>query len=180
MYLESENIKLRAIEPEDLDMLYKWENDTSLWIHGNNLSPYSKLTLRQYIADSQKNDIYQSKQLRLMIDIKDSEKRNLSIGTIDLYDFDIRNSRMGVGILVDEKYRGKNYATETIQLIKEYCFKFLHIHQLYAYIRVENKISIQLFEKAGFIKNGMLKDWILIENKYQDVLIYQCLNNSNE
>ena len=33
-------IRLRALEIEDLDMLYLWENDTSLWHYGNNIAPF--------------------------------------------------------------------------------------------------------------------------------------------
>ena len=175
-YLENKKIKLRALEPEDLDLLYKWENDTGLWIHGNNLSPYSKLTLRQYITDSQSQDIYQSKQLRLMIINKSDDQ---TIGTIDLYDFDIRNSKIGIGILIHEKARNKSFATMTIELIKNYVFSFLNIHQIYAYVSCKNEASIKLFNKVGFKDYGLLKDWIYVSNKeYQDVYIYQLINKN--
>lgn len=70
MLLENHQIKLRAVEPEDLDLLYSWENETTLWIHGNTLAPYSKLVLRQYINDALEMDIYQSKQLRLIFHLQ--------------------------------------------------------------------------------------------------------------
>lgn len=172
--LENKHIKIRAIEPEDLDILYSWENNTDLWIHGNSLSPYSKLTLRQYISDAQTSDIYQAKQLRLMIDLKEN---STTIGTIDLYDFDIRNKRAGIGILIDEPYRQNEYASETLDILKEYAFSFLDIHQLYAYISAGNIASIKLFERNGFEKSGTLKDWIFDNNTYRDVFIYQIINN---
>jgi len=174
MILENEILKLRAVEPEDLDILYAWENNTGLWIHGNTLSPYSKLALRQYIEDAQKMDIYQCKQLRLMIIQKEDES---IAGAIDLYDFDVRNLRAGVGILIDEKYRNRQYAYQSLEIIKEYCFGFLHMHQLYAYILINNDISTKLFEKAGFTKSGILTDWVYPDKQYSDVYIYQLINN---
>lgn len=171
--LSNNTILLRALEPEDLEVLYKWENDTRLWIHGNSLSPYSKLTLRQYITDTQTTDIYQAKQLRLIISLIST---NETIGTIDIYDFDIRNSRAGIGILIDEEKRNNNYALESLSIIKDYAFSFLRLHQLYAYIAVNNEASIKLFEKAGFEKSGILKDWICDNSTYQDVFIYQIIN----
>lgn len=173
-FLENENIMLRALEPEDLEILYLWENDTQLWIHGNTLSPYSKLALREYISETQNQDIYQAKQLRLMIVNKED---NTVAGTIDLYDFDPHNSKIGIGILVDQKYRQKNIATQTLKIIEEYVFIFLQIKQLYAYISIENIKSIATFEKCGYKKSGTLKNWICNNSIYKDVYIYQLLNN---
>ena len=175
MFLENDKLKLRALEPEDLKVLYEWENDSRLWIHGNTLNPYSKQTLRQYITDSLSQDIYQNKQLRLMIDMKTDNK---TIGTVDLYDFDVRNLKAGIGILIDEDYRKQNIASNTLELIKSYAFSFLHMHQLYAFISVDNEPSIKLFEKAGFGKSGTLKEWICFDNKYKAVHIYQIINTT--
>ncbi|NDW09339.1 GNAT family N-acetyltransferase [Dysgonomonas sp. 520] len=172
MYLENSILKLRAVEPEDLDVLYSWENISSLWKHGNTLAPYSKLSLRQYINDSLSMDIFQSRQLRLMVVLKNS---GVAIGTVDLYDFDPHNERAGIGILVDENHRGQKYASEILQIIQDYAFNFLHLHQLYAHIGTNNEISINLFSKAGYKEAGRLKDWVSTDKKteYEDVLVMQ-------
>lgn len=175
MFLENDRLKLRALEPEDLDILYRWENDTNLWIHGNTISPYSKLALRHYINDTQLHDIYGAKQLRLIV--MELSNNNI-VGTIDLYDFDHHNSRAGIGILIDEKYREKNYATETLNIVQKYCFNFLGLKQLYAYISVDNLSSINLFKKAGYTKSGTLYSWIQSLHEFKDVYIYQLLNPS--
>lgn len=172
MLLENDNIKLRALEPEDLDILYKWENDTRLWIHGNTLTPYSKLALRQYISDSQQQDIYQTKQVRFMVDIKPS---NVTIGTVDVYDFDFHSKKAGIGILIDDAYRGRNYATQTLDLIREYTSSFLQMKQLYAYIATDNLYSIRLFEKNGYNQSGILINWICANSVYKNVFIYQLI-----
>ena len=170
MYLENKDLKLRALEPEDLENLYKWENNTNLWIYGNTLTPYSKLALRNYISDTQQQDIYEAKQLRLMIEIKSS---NTVIGTVDLYEFDFHHSRAGIGILIDENYRNCNYASQTLEIIREYVFYFLKINQIFAYIAVDNLQSIRLFEKSGYTRSGELLDWIRDDSQYKNVYIYQ-------
>ena len=174
IFLENDNLRLRALEPEDLDILYRWENNTQLWLHGNTLSPYSKLALREYISETQNQDIYQAKQLRLMIITKKEDK---VVGTVDLYDFDPHNNKVGIGILIDEKYQGKSYATQTLKIIEEYVFLFLRINQLYAYIAVDNTKSILTFEKSGYKISGTLNDWICCNSIYKNVNIYQLLNN---
>lgn len=172
--LENKLIRLRALEADDLEDLYRWENMTDLWIHGNATSPYSKIALRQYINESQLYDIYQNKQLRLMVE---TSKEHITIGTVDMYDFDMRNKRAGVGILIDEKYRNRQYAQQSLQLLEEYAFSFLSLHQLYAYISVRNAISLKLFENAGYAKAGEIKDWIMTENgNYENIMILQLIN----
>lgn len=174
MILKNTQIALRAVEPEDLDILYKWENSTALWVHGNTLAPYSKLVLRQYINDALEMDIYQSRQLRLMINLLEE---GFTIGTLDLYDIDAHNRRAGIGILIDENYRQKHYATQALELMEEYAFKFLYLHQLYAYISITNEKSINLFEKAGYRKVGVLKDWVQRGESFEDVQLMQILND---
>ncbi|NDV67519.1 GNAT family N-acetyltransferase [Dysgonomonas sp. 25] len=174
MLLSNSYIKLRALEPDDLDMLYQWENTSAHWLHGNTLAPYSRFALKKYITETQLTDIYESKQLRLMIELTDNNL-NITIGIIDLYDLDVRNNRAGVGILIDEKYRNRGYATQSLDLIKDYAFNFLGLYQLYAFISVKNKYSLQLFENAGYKHAGILKNWILKNDIYEDVQILQLL-----
>lgn len=174
MILNNSQIKLRAVEPEDLDILYKWENVTALWIHGNTLAPYSKLVLRQYINDSLEMDIFQSKQLRLMICLAED---GTTIGTVDLYDIDAYHRRAGIGILIDEEYRQKRYASLALELMAEYAFNFLYLHQLYAYISASNTKSINLFKKLEYNQVGVLKDWIQRTDTFEDVHLFQLLNN---
>ncbi|MBK5721964.1 GNAT family N-acetyltransferase [Dysgonomonas sp. Marseille-P4677] len=174
MLLGNNTITLRAVEPEDLDILYSWENETTLWIHGNTLAPYSKLVLRQYINDALEMDIYQSKQLRLMIAQENQKK---TVGTVDLYDIDAHNRRAGIGILIDQDYRQQGIASQALTLIKEYAFDFLYLHQLYAYISVSNLNSIKLFEKSGYKEVGILKDWLQRGDRFEDVHLLQLTNN---
>lgn len=177
MILKNSSLSLRAVEPEDLELLYKWENLTDLWIHGSTLAPYSKLVLRQYINDTIEMDIYQSKQLRLMIDlvVKDED---VTIGTIDLYDIDAFNRRAGIGVLIDEKYRKNQYATQALELMAQYAFNFLRLHQLYAYISLSNTKSISLFEKANFKHVGILKEWVQRGERFDDVQLCQLINKN--
>lgn len=177
MLLQNEKILLRAVEPEDLEYLYKWENDTRLWIHGNTLAPYSRFTLQQYIEEAQQYDIFQSNQLRMIVCLKDSAA---IVGAVDIYDVDAHSRRAAVGVVIDEEYRQQGLAQQTLDLLQEYSFRFLNLHQLYAYISVENERSIELFEKAGYQKAGVLKDWIYSLDGHEDVVLVQLINDNNE
>lgn len=171
--LTGEKIKLRALEPTDLDILYRWENDTSVWLVSGTMTPFSKLVLKQYIVDAYQ-DIYTAKQLRLMIELL-QEKR--PVGCIDLFDFDPKNKRAGIGVLIgDTKARSNGYASEALSLLIQYAFKVLDLHQLYANILITNEQSLQLFQKHRFQKIGIKKDWILSEDKWIDECTLQLIN----
>ncbi len=168
--LENESIRLRALEPEDLEFLYKWENDTSLWEYGNTLTPFSKFVLRQYLENATL-DIFEAKQIRMIIEDKDTKK---PVGTIDLYDFEPFHNRAGIGILIDEDFQRKGYASQALVQMKEYAFQFLKMDQLYAYIPMLNIPSVHLFRKCGFEESGLLRKWNKTTEGSGDVFVYQC------
>lgn len=168
--LIGENIALRALEPSDLDLLYDWENDSSIWKVSQTITPFSRHVLSKYL-DNANQDIFTSKQLRLMI-----KKKNLSIGTIELFDYDPVNSRAGVGIwIAEESEREKGYAKEALRLIIEYSFKHLKLNQLYCNISSTNKISINLFSSLDFMLVGVKKKWNKTEDGWEDELFFQLL-----
>lgn len=167
MTFEGDSIKLRPVEPSDVDLLYRWENDTSLWCESATASPLSKYHLQQYIETS--GDIYALRQLRMMMERKED---NESVGCIDLFDFEPRYGRAEVGILTDRKYQRNGYATEALALLEVYAFNYLSLHQLYAYVSERNAHSIQLFGNAGFKQVAKLKDWCRDET-WSDCFLYQ-------
>ena len=169
MLLENEIIKLRALEPEDLDRLYAWENNSQLWSVGNTRNPYSKFMLKQYISQSDR-DIYESKQLRLMMVAKATGE---TVGTVDLFDFDIHHSRIALGLFVDEAFQGNGYAKASLRLIEEYIFDYLKINQLYCHIAESNTASRHMFEQENFEKTGLLKDWIKTMNGFENIVLFQ-------
>jgi diamine N-acetyltransferase len=172
--MKNEYVRLRALEPEDLDLVYKWENDSSLWTIGNTVAPYSRYALEEYIAES-RLDLYALKQLRMMIEERRSDK---AVGMVDLFDLDMRNLRAGTGILLDPEFQQNGLAREALTLLKEYAFSFLGLHQLYAHIPAHNKRSLMLFTRCDFKFGGMLNHWIFVDGGYEDVLFMQLVNIS--
>jgi len=165
------NLSLRALEPDDLELVYDVENDKSLWVYSNTTSPFSNHTLKKFIENSHL-DIIEHKQLRMVI--ADDKK---SCGFIDLYDYDFVNRRVGVGIIIFEKYRSKGIGLSSLQLTEKYLLEHVPIHQLYANISSKNKESISLFEKSGFVNVGLKKDWIFYNNKFNDEFLFQKILN---
>jgi diamine N-acetyltransferase len=173
--LRGERIRLRAVEPGDVDVICLLENDTSVWHAGNTLVPFSRFQIEQYAIVSQ-HDIHTEKQLRLMIEKIENPGKEKAIGAVDLYDFDPHHKRAGIGIMIDEGERGKGYASESLDLLIRYAFEILLLHQLYCSISPDNLQSLQLFEKHGFIKCGIRKEWRLRKGTWIDEILYQLIN----
>lgn len=170
--LQNNTIRLRAIESQDADLIYAWENNPEIWPVSNTITPFSKYVIKRYLENAHL-DIYQTKQLRLMIDEK---KANKTIGTIDIFDFDPFHNRAGVGMLIAEKEnRKKGYASQSLDLLINYAFKVLNLHQLYCNIPHNNKASLSLFQKHGFEIIGLKKGWLKTSDGYIDEYMLQLL-----
>ncbi|WP_036385450.1 GNAT family N-acetyltransferase [Muricauda sp. MAR_2010_75] len=172
--LKGEQINLRALEPTDLEFLYQLENDTSIWEISGTLKPYSKKVLKLYLENTHR-DIYEVKQLRLCICNASDE----CIGLIDLFDFDPKHGRAGMGIVIaNPEDRNKGVGAEAIKLMCDYAFSTLNLHQLYANILEKNKASIHLFEKMGFEKVGVKKEWIRTSTGFKNEIMFQKINTN--
>ncbi|MFW6019744.1 MAG: GNAT family N-acetyltransferase [Bacteroidales bacterium] len=165
-------IKLRVPEPEDIETLVNWENDTSIWHAGITTIPYSRFEVEQFILQN-KNDAFQEKQVRFLITLA---SENTSIGTADLFDINALHRRAGVGIMIVQEHRNKGYAKQALQLIEQYAFQSLWLQQIYANIHAANSISIDLFKAAGFNHNGTKKAWIKTPQRFMDEFFMQKLN----
>ncbi len=162
-------VSLRALEPEDIALLYQWENNMEIWELSNTQAPISRHILAQYLKESAK-DIYEAKQLRLVIQDGNMD----AVGAVDLFDFDPYHLRAGVGILVHKlSDRGKGYASDAVMALSGYAMNVLGLRQLYANISADNEASIRLFEKTGFEKTGTKKDWLKTLSGWKDEFLYQ-------
>lgn len=169
--LKGNKVVLRAVEPSDSNIIFEWENNEQNWQLSNTLSPFSMHTIEQYIEIADR-DIYENKQLRLMIDDLSSDK---TIGSIDLFEFDPYHLRAGVGILINDiSDRRKGFASESLELLIGYCKNHLALKQLFCSIGEKNKSSIQLFESKGFTRTGVKKQWQRISvDQWGDIYFYQ-------
>ena len=168
--LVGENISLRALEPEDLDLFYQWENDSSIWKISQTYMPFSRHLLKRYLENAHR-DIFTVKQLRLMI-----EREGVAIGTIDLFDYEPMHARAGLGIwIVQESNRRQGYAKEALRLVIEYAFFKLQLNQLYCNISANNQASINLFSSLDFMLIGIKKKWNKSPIGWEDELMFQLL-----
>ena len=161
-------IKLRALEPEDLDELYAIENDREIWHIGPTNVPYSRYALHEYIA-RQQADIYADRQVRLVVE---NAEKNV-VGLVDLVDFDPQHRRAELGIVVKKAFRGNGYGQAAIAQMLDYARKTLHLHQIYAIVDADNHESLQLFRQVGFEEKNRLEDWLFDGENYREAALMQ-------
>lgn len=155
-------IRLRAPEPGDLDLLYLWENDPFISRYGSAVAPFSRAMLWEYISNYDA-DPFHAGQLRLMVE-SDGE----TVGCVDLYDIDGKNRRAFVGIVIDAAHRGRGIGHAALEQLWEYSSETLNLHQIAAVVPVLNVRSTQLFCFAGYKEIALLPQWVRLGREFAD------------
>ncbi len=161
---------LRSVELSDIDMMYGVENDRQHWRDSGTVQPFSQYLLGRFV-ESQNQDIYTSRQLRLVVEADEGE----CVGVVDLFEFDPQSCRAGVGIFILEEYRRRGYGGEALRALEGYCCEELRLHQLWCGIAEGNAPSLRLFEGVGYTRSGVRRDWLWRGDRYEDEIILQYL-----
>lgn len=155
--LEGRQVRLRAVEPADTDLLYGWENDTRVWAVSGTTEPFSRYQMERFVAVQQDEGLVRSGQLRLIVERRADSR---AVGIVDLFEYDALNRRAGVGILIAaEEDRGQGYAADAVEVLCRYGREGLRLHQLWCGVGAHNEASRRLFLGAGFTLCGTRRDW---------------------
>lgn len=165
-------MKLRALEPSDLDLLYAFENDPSEWQFSATTAPFSRWVLKQFIQRSLREDVYALKQMRLLAETTVENERK-AVAFVDLSEFSPQHRRAEVGIAVLPVFRNRGLGKQALQLLCEYAKRSLSLHQLYAYVAEDNTASQHLFQSSGFERQALLQDWFLHDGCFKNAVLYQ-------
>lgn len=161
-------VRLRAMEPEDLDFLYEVENDQRIWNVGLTNVPYSRNLLLDYIASST-GDIFADKQVRLMIE----NERGLTVGMVDLINFSPAHCRAELGIVIKNEFQGQGYGGASILKMMDYAKNIVHLHQIYSIVDENNKKCAEMLKRAGFQQVMRMKDWLFDGSEYHSAIFFQ-------
>jgi len=163
--LKGNLVYLRALEPSDLNFVHALENNELVWKLSNTVKPFSRYLIERYLKNAHR-DIYEMKQLRLVICLKENDE---ALGLIDMFDCDFKNRRAGIGILIENKAnRNKGFGRESLKLLANYCKTHLDLHQLYCNISEENEQSLKMFKSEKFKVVGLKQDWNYIEGEFKN------------
>lgn len=162
-------VTLRALEPEDLELLYTIENDTDVWDVSSSRINYSKYAIKQYLA-GQPQEIAVAGEVRLVITNSDKE----AIGLIDLTNYSATNRSAEIGISLLRSERGKGYGKAAIKEIEHYARTHLNMRMLYAHTSADSSSAGKnLFLACKYIPVATLPEWHFCNGKYEDLTIFK-------
>lgn len=167
----SADIRLRALEPEDLELIYRIENDPAFWQFGCATVPYSRYAIRQYL-ETTTNDLFKDEQVRLVIEYQAEGEPATAVGLADLFNFDAQHLRAEIGLAILPEHQGKHVGGAAVEALCAYA-RTLHLHQLYATIATTNKPATRLFERLGFKPSAVLTDWLRMDDGFMDAVVWQ-------
>ena len=181
MTLRGGRIRLRAVEPEDVERIYAWENDPAVWAVSGTTEPFSREQIRRFVERQlEGGDLFRTGQLRLMIETDEPREDSTApqtartVGTVDLYEYDPLHGRAGLGILIyGEENLRRGYARDTIETLCRYAREQLRMHQIWCCVGADNEASLQLFRSLDFAEVGTKRDWLWSPEGYRDELLFQ-------
>ena len=148
--LSNDKITLRAMEPSDIDLIYKWENDTSLWTVSDTVAPYSREALMLTLTATGE-----------------------TVGTVDFLNFNPIHNRAELGVYICKEHQGQGLSAETMKIVNAYAAQGIGLRQLYVYVPEDNAASIAMVRHAGFEEVGILQSWIKTGKEYHNVVLLQ-------
>ncbi len=171
--INDESLYLRKITLNDALFFYESLKDSKMTEYLS-LGPlesldYAKSLLRLHLK-------WWKKYLQFNYIIEERTQNNATrLGSIALWNVSWLHKRSEIGLWLLPTYWNKGIGTKVVSLSKNIAFIHLKLHRLEAHVAVENELSVHLFKKCGFVKEGVLKEYLLFNEKFHDALIFACV-----
>jgi len=171
--LDTERLRLAPISFIHCNETYlKWMNDPETIRYLETGGSYTMEELRNYIENAVNNKIY-----FWGIHLKSNGKH---IGNIKIDPINYKHGYGEYGILMGDRDEwGKGYAKEASSVVIEFCFNVLKLRKINLGVAADNKNAVSLYEKIGFIVEGILKEHGFYGGKLCNVLRMAIFNKGN-
>lgn len=170
--LEGKTLRFRPLDVNDVLQIHSYtsDEDASRFI-GWKLMKTPEETLR-HIEEMRKRE---AAGTHIYASIILEETKEL-IGTAMIFNFDLEARHAEIGYVLHPKHWGRGYGTEVISMMDDFAFDTLHLHKLHAQVVEANTGSLRILQKNGYQLEGRLRDYYLIDSRYQDALLYGRFN----
>jgi RimJ/RimL family protein N-acetyltransferase len=169
------NLHLRKVSKDDVSFFYRslQEKEMTNYLSLGPLRSleHSKRLIKNYLKSWDKY-----LQFNYVIELREN-RTSTKIGSVSLWAVNWYHQRSGVGIWILPKYWEHGLGSKTIVLIKNIAFNHLSLNRLEAHIAKQNERSIKMFKKCDFVEEGVLKNYLRIDAKFQDAVILACYRN---
>lgn len=167
----NERVYLRALEPEDYKTSIKWRKDDAIWeMLGGTKYFVSSAYEKKWVEDT----IYNSKDVKLAICLCENDRY---IGNVYMTNIDQLRRSCHSHILIGEKdCWGKGYAREALLKAVFYMIEERNIHRIQATVLESNEQSLNMHKKCGYKIDGLLRDSVYKNGKFQNQYILSLLD----
>ena len=160
------DVRLRAMERSDLPLFVSWFADPDVREFLTTRSLYSMSFEEGWYENMLKVPI---ENHPMMIDIL-VDNQWLPVGDIALPEINWINRQAEVGVMIGEKaYWNRGFGTQAMRLMLHYAFDTINLNRVYLEVYEPNIRGIHCYEKAGFIKEGCLREAQYLNGKYVNV-----------
>lgn len=166
----SVGIYLRPMTRQDTDLILAWRNSEE--VRRNFI--YQDLFTREGHENWIRNMVETGKVVQMIIcDMED----DTPIGSVYIRDIDRQHRKAEYGIFIgEEDARGRGVGTAAARMMLDYCFHEEKFHRIYLRVFASNEQAIRSYEKAGFIKEGLLREDVCINGQYRDIVWMAAIN----
>ena len=161
--LEGKTVNLRVMEKEDLPLFAEWVNKPEVFGEYNPLHQMSKTEAEKMLDSPDINPF--------MIEKKDGSKIGF-IFHFHVLHLGTGTKQLEIGYTLLPGERGKGYCTEAIVIMVDYLFLSKEIMRIQAQTDQRNVASQKVLAKAGFKKEGTLRNNFFIRGEWTDDYIY--------
>jgi len=171
--IQGTKVILRPITVDDTPLVVKWRNNPKV---SSQFLFRKKFTKKMH--ETWMNTRVKNKEVIQYIIL--DKKTDRPIGSVYLRDINYETMSGEYGIFIGEDdYRGKGYGSEVAKLFTDYCFNELRFHKIYLKVLEDNKIAYRTYQKAGFKKEALFRDYIKIDGKYYSVYFMSMINGKD-
>lgn len=164
-------MQLREIDIQDLERINTWRNDPEIIdLLGNNFL---------YIAESVDRNWYQQyllsreKNIRLAIIPEDMSS---AVGIVNLTGIHSVNRSAEFSIMIGNKeYWNQGLGKQATVQMLHHGFLNLNLHRIYLYVLTRNVRAVSMYEKTGFSKEGLLREAVYKNGKFEDMILMSIL-----
>jgi RimJ/RimL family protein N-acetyltransferase len=162
---EGKLVRLRAREPEDEPLLYKWFNDPEVTEFLSMRYPLSHATEKKFIEDS--SEVAYTTASFAVETIADSRL----IGGVGLSPRSPENRSAELGITIGDKtcWDG-GYGTDTMRTVCRFGFEMMNLHRIELQVYADNARARRVYEKVGFKVEGCLRESHFKFGRYLDMI----------
>ncbi|SDQ76741.1 spermidine N1-acetyltransferase [Tsukamurella pulmonis] len=152
-------LSMRAMERTDLRFVHGLFNDRavmSYWFE----EPFDALA---ELEDIYERHIHDDRERRFII-----ESDGLPVGLVELVEINTIHRNCEFQIIVAPAAQGRGYATVATRRALDYAFRILNLHKVYLYVDIANEKAAHVYEKIGFVQEGLLREQYFSNGAYRD------------